>query len=378
MQFKDIIGHSSQIARLRRMADSQAIPHALLLHGPSGIGKMQTARAFINYICCENPNDGDSCGVCPSCRQLNSLNLPDVHYIFPILKKNSTKTPLSSDYLEEWKEFLANFSYMQPEKWLELLNAGNSQPTFYVSEADEISRVASLSSYSSPFKFFIIWLPEKMDGPVANKLLKIIEEPFSDTLFILVSNNASMILPTIFSRCQRLEFNRLSDTEIANALIASGAAPEKINEITRLAEGRPVKAFELLSQEGEAEEFGELFRNIMRNAYSRNVSGLKSLSDRLSQSGREKSMRLLDYFASQIRENFIYNLHTPSLNMLSPSEETFSKKFAPFIHIGNVEKIDEEISKARTDISRNANAKLVWFDFFLKLLILIRIPIPQS
>ncbi len=377
MKFSDITGHARQIENLRNMVDNNKIPHALLLHGLPGVGKMRVTRALLSYICCENRFNGDSCGVCPSCRQVNSLNLPDIHYSFPILKKNGSKNPLSIDYLEEWKDFLDNYSFMPTEKWLEIINAGNSQPTYYVTEADEISRISSLSAYNSKYKIFVIWLPEKMESSVANKLLKIIEEPFSDTLFILVSNDASQILPTIFSRCQRIAFNRLGDEEITDTLINMGLSEVKSAEVARLAQGKLSKALELASHDGETEEFGNYFRTSMRNAYARNVAELKRLSDSFAALGREKSLRLLDYFSSQVRENFIYNLHTPSLNMLNPSEEEFSRKFAPFIHVANVEKIVNEITRTRRDISRNANSKLVWFDFLLHLLTYIRIPLPK-
>lgn len=377
MKFSDISGHKTQINKLRQMVDNSRIPHAILIHGLSGLGKMKLVRAFISYICCDSKQHGDSCGCCPSCRQVNALNFPDIHYTFPYLNKNSNKNTLCTDYLEEWKNFMQECDYMQPELWLDIIHAGNSQPVIYVAEADEISRLASLSAYSSNFKIFVIWLPEKLQIAAANKLLKLIEEPFSDTLFILVSNNPAQILPTIYSRCQRIEVNRLSDDEIFTAMTQEGKTIEEATEITRLSEGRPAKAFELASHQGETEEFGEIFRQSMRFAYSRNVQELKKRADFLAAMGREKCIRLLDYFATQVRENFILNLAVPTLNMMNVSEMEFSQKFAPFIHVDNVEKIEQDIDNARKDISRNANGKLVWFDFMLRLMINIRIPRPS-
>lgn len=364
MKFADISGHKKSIQHLVEMVDNNRLPHALLLSGPSGIGKMNIARALAQYVHCTNRSGGDSCGVCPACLQASSLSNPDIHFSYPIVKSSSLK--VSSDRLEEWKQMLEESPYMSAEAWGRIIGAGNSQPIIHVDEAAEISRQAVLSPVVSDYKIFIIWQPEKLQPSAANKLLKLLEEPYPGTLFILVSNNPGLILPTIFSRTQRLNLHPLSDSETEDWLRKRSSLPAyDLAEIARLSEGNILRAGELLSQTGERGEFSILFVRLMRSAYARNITDLKDLSESLHAFGREKGIRFLNYCASMVRENFIYNMHNPALNLMMRNEEEFSRKFSPFINERNVEKITNAINEAATDIARNANGKIVWFDFML-------------
>lgn len=372
MRFSDIKGNDDAKDALRGMIDSGQIPHAILISGPKGIGKMMMARAFINYLNCENRANGDSCGVCPACRRINAGNNPDIHFFYPIYKLKSQKFERSEDYAPQWKQMLEESPYMDLTKWMDLMNGENSQPQIYVDDAVEISRIATLSSFSDRYKIFIIWLPERLKPEAANKILKILEEPHDDTLFIAVSNEPGLILPTIFSRFRRIEMRRPSDSEIADFLINKGVAPAYAPTLAQLAEGSLLRASQLASAEGESREFEAIFRDVMRFAYSRKVANLKNLSDDLAGLGREKSLRLLNYFARLIRENFIANLCIPPLNVMTPEESSFSSKFAPFINSANVESIIKAVDEAARDISRNANSKLVWFDLMILLMIYLR------
>ncbi|MDE6010788.1 MAG: DNA polymerase III subunit [Muribaculaceae bacterium] len=372
MRFADIIGNKEAVSSLRAMADSGKIPHALLLSGPTGIGKMQLARAFVSYLNCENRRNGDSCGVCPACRRIDAGNNPDVHYVYPIYKTSSPKRTISMDYAEQWQRMLKESPYMDPSRWLTLLDAGNSQPAIYVDEADEIAVQAAMSSYSDRYKIFLIWLPERLRPEAANKLLKILEEPFDDTVFICVSNEPGLILPTIYSRLRRIEMRRPSRSVIMDSLLRLGVSQATAENAATVSEGSLLKAFDALSSRGEQEEFSPIFMQTMRQAFGRRIAGMKALSDTLAGMGREKSIRLLDYFAHMTRENFIANLCVPTLNVMTADEAAFSGRFAPFINADNVEMILKETDAARTDISRNANSKLVWFDYMLRLMLLLR------
>ena len=375
MKFADIAGHSDIITSLRSLVDSGKIPHALLLTGISGIGKFRLARAFAQYVHCSRRADGDACGVCPSCLQHQRHNNPDLHFVFPVINKD--KRRISMDYVDEWKEMLDSWSYMPPEKWNDILNAGNSQPAILVAESEDIISKASLSAFQENFKIFLIWLPEKMRPEAANKLLKIIEEPFEDTLFILVSNDDSRLLPTIFSRTQRFNLRPLDDDDIASYLMTQrGVEANLAREAARIAEGSVAKAEELILHPEELLEFSSLFMEIMRMAYVLKAASLRTLSEQCAAMGREKLLRFLSYCSRMVRENFIYNLQIPPLSLLTTQEESFSRKFAPFIHEGNVEGLSAEISRASADISRNANGKIVMFDLFLLISQWVRMPKP--
>ena len=367
MRFKDIVGHKHEIDKLVGMADSGKLPHALLFHGPSGIGKTAVARAFIQYVNCENPSGGDSCGRCPACLQAANLNNPDIHYIYPVYPKG-----ISSEHTEEWQQFIREFPYMSPEKWLDALKAGNSQPIIYVDESFEIVRLASLSAYGKGFKIFLVWQPEKLKIEAANKLLKIIEEPFADTLFIFVSNNPAGILPTIRSRLQTVEFKPLPEAEMIDFLGRRGLSERDALSIARIARGDMNRVAMLLNDSGEIKEFETMFIAVMRSAYARKMPDLRSYADTFAAYGREKSLRLLAYFARMLRESFISNIRCEKLEAMTQDEKNFVARFGPFINAANIEELILHTDKAREDISRNANQKIVWFDYMIELTRLIR------
>ena len=274
---------------------------------------------------------------------------------------------------------LDNWSYMPPEKWNDLISAGNSQPAIFVAESEEIIAKASLSAYQENYKIFLIWLPEKLRPEAANKLLKIIEEPFEDTIFILVSNDDSRLLPTIFSRTQRFNLRPLSSEDIRRHLTQrKGIEPDLAESASSVAEGSVARAEELVCHPEEIMQFSALFKELMRMAYALKADSLKALSEKCAAMGREKLMRFLAYCGRMVRENFIYNLSSPPLSLLTPDEEEFSRRFAPFIHEGNVEGLSDEISRAANDISRNANGKIVMFDLFLLISQWVRMPKPAA
>lgn len=372
MQFDGIPGHTKVKENLRHLADTDTIPHAILLSGPSGIGKMNVARTFVQYAHCKNRRGGEPCGECSSCRQHQHFNHPDLHFIFPIVKNKAQKIETSADRIELWRQMLQQCPGMIPEYWMSLIEAGNSQPRIYVEDADYIVRADSYSSFSSKYKFFLIWLPEKMNPETANKLLKVIEEPTEGTVFLLVSNNDSELLPTIFSRTQRFNMRPVEEGEMMSYLtnryhMDSATA----GHIARLSHGSIAKADEFAGHTGERLEFQELFIDIMRNAYGKNPGRLREIGDKASGLGREKLRRFLEYMASMVRENFIYNLRLKSLTSMTPEEERFSERFSPYIHYANVEEMDAAIMAASRDIERNGNGKLILFSLFLQIIPLL-------
>lgn len=369
MKFADIIGHKSTVDSLRDLVDTDRIPHAMLISGQEGIGKMRVARAFVSYLYCMDRQGGDSCGKCPACRQNAHHNNPDLHYVFPRVgsEKKSTET-----FLPEWHDFIDTYSYMPKEEWARAIDAGNTVPTIYRSDATEISRTAALSSFAYRYKTYVIWMPERMQPACANALLKLLEEPFPNTIFILVSNEPDKLLPTIFSRTQRFNLKPLTDEEVAEILTRQGIPYPEAQETAALAEGNMTKAFDMTGEGGEIMEFSSLFIRMMRLAYARNAASIRMLSDSIAAMGREKTARFLAYCARMTRESFIFNLKDPGLNAMTRGEAEFNVRFSPFINYKNVERIMAEIQRAHDDVLRNANAKLVLFDFMLKVMMQLR------
>ena len=373
MKFSDIPAHNFAKQKLRTFVDRNKIPHAILLEGPSGIGKYALARAFAHYIHCQNRQNWDSCGMCPSCLQHESFNHIDTHFVFPVVKKSSPKKSFSDDYIDAWKDFLSENPYMDFQKWLVALDNVNAQPVIYVDESEELIRKLNFTSHQAKYKVVLFWLPERMNQECANKLLKLIEEPYGDTLFVFVSNNSREILPTIYSRTQRIELKRLSDDVIAQYLVDNYAVEgQDALALAHIADGNIIEADKIVSLSKENQKFLELFIQLMRLSYQRKVKELKSWSVDVAGLGREQIMRFLTYTQRLIRENFIYNLSVSELNYLNREEAQFSQNFAKFITESNVIKLIDVFNKALTDISGNSNAKIVLYDMSIKVILLLK------
>lgn len=374
MKFSDIPGHEDVKRRLRDMADKSRIPHALLLEGPAGSGKYALARAFAQYIHCQHRTpEGDACGRCPACQQHEAFNQIDTYFSFPIVKKSSSSSAISDDYIAEFRELLDENPFMDFESWLLKLDNINAQPLIYVSEANELLRKLSLTAHNSRFKIVLMWLPERLKEDAANKLLKLVEEPYADTLFILSSDNSRTILPTIYSRTQRITVRRYADEEVAAYLRGRyGVDCDAASQIAKLAAGNVSEAVKLISLSKESDEYLQLFMDLMRKAYTREVGALKVWAADVAALGREREIKFLEYCARMIRENFILNMRNPDLNCLNGAEMKFSSRFSPFINERNVLKLFKVLNNAKADIAANANAKLVNFDVALKTILLLK------
>lgn len=369
MKFSDIPFHYSVKERLRAMVDNGRMPHALMLEGPAGSGKMMLARALAQYVHCEaHTPEGDSCGNCPACRQHESFNHVDTFWTFPVIRKG--KNALSDDWITEFRTFMSTTPFMDLSHWQAILDNINAQPLIYVEEASELARRLNFTARQSRWKISIIWLPERLQPAAANKLLKLVEEPADDTIFIMVSNNSRGVLPTIFSRTQRIRVNRYSDDEIARLKQLDGI--EDADVIARLAEGNVNTVLELLSVSQRRRMFLDLFIELMRKAYQRKIALLRKWSNDVAEMGRENMMQFYDYCTRMLRENFISNLQQKSLNCLTADETAFAEKFAPFVNERNVEGLFDVFSRARTDIAANGNGKIIAFDVAIKVILLLK------
>ena len=371
MFFKDVIGQEEAKQRLIREAKEGKIAHARLFCGPEGIGKLPLAIAFARYLSCNNPGENDACGLCPSCVKFNKLAHPDLHFVFPVIKKKAKDT-VSDDFISEWRELLSHTPYFNLNIWLEEMGAENQQAQIYVKESDEIIRKLSLKSSQGGYKIMIIWLPEKMNVECSNKLLKLLEEPPSQTIFLLISEEPDMLLTTIQSRTQRFTLYGIKEECIMERLQNQYGLQEKdANSIAHQSEGNFLKALESIHLSEENKLFFDLFVNLMRLSYQRKIREMKQWSETLAAMGREKQKHFLSYCQRLVRENFIYNFQNPSLIFMNEEEQNFSKRFAPYINEKNVMGIMDELSEAQRHIEQNVNARMVFFDFSLKMIVLL-------
>ena len=383
MLFREIIGQEAVKRQLRQSVREGRIPHAQLFAGISGIGKLQLALAYAQYLNCPHRTDEDSCGVCPTCLQFHKLQHPDLHFVFPIVGSDE----VCDNFLESWREMILVNRYFDLNDWHRALGVETKQSMIYEKESGEILRKLSLKPYGDGYKVMVIWQPEKMNITTANKLLKLLEEPPERTVFLMVSEHPEQLLATIQSRVQTIRVPRLETETIAAALVQEGVAPGRATDIARIANGSYLAAKKKAGEGDENKQELRDFIALFRDAYTVGVlrdpqkkyESLKrlrqwSLDMADSKVGRERQKHFLQYAQQQVRENYIRNVGQPELNYQMEEERDFSVKFAPFIHSGNVEGIMNQLDLAERQIEQNGNAKMVFFDLCLQMIVLIKKP----
>ena len=381
MQFCEIIGHETVKNHLRQAVCEGRIPHAQLFTGPAGVGKLALAIAYAQYVACPNRTAEDSCGKCPTCLQYSKLQHPDLHFAFPIIKTESAD--VCDAFLDKWRELLLKDKYFDIEDWYRVMGSETKQGMIYDKESSEIIRKLSLKSFSNGYKVMIIWQADKMNPRCANKLLKLLEEPPTMTLFLLISEHPEQLLSTIVSRVQEVRVPRMSEQEIALGLQQEYAwlDSEQAHSFAHMANGSYFSAIKILSETEDNQTYFDDFVALMRNAWlvgqKKDYSALLKLREWSldmadAKVGREKQKAFLQYAQRQVRENYIYNFACPEMNYQLQQEKQFSTKFAPFIHDGNVEKMMNELAKAEAQIAQNGNAKMIFFDLCLQMIVLVK------
>lgn len=369
VNWNEVIGQNDVKERLLQMVDDGRVPHAVMLCGPQGCGKMALAMAFASTLLRQGHENANTEAM------LEKMEHPDLHFTFPTIKgpgMGSEHQPVSDDFIREWRELIAQGPYFTMDQWMSAMNAANQQAIITGAESDELSRRLSLKSSQGGYKVSIIWLPERMNATSANKLLKLLEEPPQQTVFIMVSENPDTLLDTIRSRTQRIDVKRIDVEAIEQALVERrGIEPDMAHRLARAANGNWTKAIEALNADNENRTFLDMFIMLMRLAYMKNVKELKKWSDTVAAYGRERQKRMLVYFMQMVRENFVYNFKNPELNYMTQDEEDFSRNFARFINETNVVELFELMQKAHRDIGQNANAKVVFYEMALQIIVLI-------
>ena len=375
--FEQVIGQREVQERLMQMVNESRLPHAIMLCGPQGAGKLALAIGLAQRLLAtkmENSMFSDTPEYVES-PMLKKLEHPDLHFTYPTIKLPSMGAdhkPVSDDFAREWHELIMASHYFTMNEWLEQMGGENQQAIITAGESDELVRKLSLKSSQGGYKVSIIWLPERMNIECANKILKLLEEPPSQTVFIMVCQEPDKLIETIRSRVQRIDVKKITDNDVKQALMEKrGLSEDAAQRVSRMANGNWLKAQELLSADTENELFLDMFQSLMRLAYQRKVKDLKTWSEQMGTMGREKQKRFLEYFLRLIRENFMYNFQNEELCYMTQREEDFAHNFARFINEANILEISDLANLAIRDIGQNANAKIVFFDMALKMIVLL-------
>ncbi|OUV71889.1 MAG: hypothetical protein CBC83_07295 [Flavobacteriales bacterium TMED123] len=373
MLFSEIPGNNKVKQELISSVKKGRIAHAQLFLGNPGNAKLSLAIAYAQFLNCEHKKEDDSCNNCYSCLMYNQLTHPDLHIIFPVLKINKIKNPISENFIAEWRKLILENPYISPQDWYQYLGVENKQGVIYKHEARDLQKKLTLKNYESAFRIVLIWMPEKMNHVTANKLLKLIEEPPNGTYILMVSEDYEQLLPTIISRTQIIKNKPFNSQEVASFLKKEkGISNEKAEIITINAKGNMNKAIQLCVDEIEEVSSIEAFQKWMQICYRVSLNELSSLTDEFAKKGRENQKVFFQYSSTVIRECLMFNVFNKELS-LDNKQERFVKNFAPYINEENSVSIFERLEKAIKNIERNANPKIIFYELSLQMMRLLKV-----
>ncbi|MBK9176310.1 MAG: hypothetical protein IPM46_08220 [Flavobacteriales bacterium] len=370
MQFSRVIGHAALKAKLIGNLREGRVPHAQLFVGPRGSGNLPMAMAYAQYLLCEDQGQADACGTCPSCLQMAKLEHPDLHLAFPIFFTEKVKS--CDPFTGDWRTAVLAEPYLDIAQWRDLLESENKQLRMGVDIAQEIQRKLSLKSFRGGHKVMLVWMPELMDPVAANKLLKVLEEPEPNTVFLLVANDAEQLLATILSRAQLVKVPALPADELADAL--RERFPELgITEAMAIAARSEGDLLEAVDMAGKGEEaLFVFFRDWLRACYRREVVAAVEMGEGFAKFGREWQKSLVRYGLYMMRQCALQWMKADALVRVVGQEQEFVSNFSKLLNERNAEGIRQELESAHVHIERNANPKVLFMDLSYRMMGLLR------
>ncbi|MBX9782305.1 MAG: hypothetical protein K2X48_03330 [Chitinophagaceae bacterium] len=381
MQFSQIIGQQHTIEQLKEMVDNNRLSHALLMIAKEGAGGLPLALAFSNYVVSQSEKQKPAAAPVmglfgeeiPPAATTSSHGAelaaqyihPDIHYSYPVIPRKSGDKPISTDYISEWREFIKQYPYGNVYDWLQFIGAENKQGNITSAECADIIRKLNLKSFESEYKILVLWMPEYL-GNEGNKLLKLIEEPPANTLFILIAENESLVLPTIVSRCQTIRIPPIETNEVAQALQQrSKLSAEQSNQIAGVSEGNYREALQLI-QHAE-EDWQSLLRDWLNAILKTGPVAQVKWVDLISAQGREKQKQFLRYFTHLLEQSIRLRTMGEENLPLTSTEKDFAHRLNKLCDVSRMQAITQELDSAAYYIERNANAKLLFMALTIKL-----------
>ena len=368
MYFHDIIGHEALKAELISSVQMGIIHHAQLFVGRDGEGALGLAYAYARYLNCTQRGETDACGRCPSCKRYDTFAEQDLFHLFPIV--NASGKNLAEDTLPEWRSFLAQGPYVRYDEWLSLLGGDGKKASIFAREGEALQQSLSYQMAGTGYRIVLIWLPEKMQEALGNKLLKLVEEPPARTIILMVTMEEEAVLGTLRSRMQILRLQPLAPQVIEEALhhIPQGTDGVEATLAAHLSEGNYRVALD--SYLGRSEEHlsqERYLQRILRATVNAQPTEMKLLAEELATTSRDEQLALITYLARMFREFYLFNLDLPKLNYLTSKETSIASYLRSCITGQNVRVVESELDLARRHIAQNVNSKMVFFDLLLRL-----------
>lgn len=373
MRFADVLVPETVKRQLIGAVISHRVSHAQLFYGLEGTHTLALALAYAQYVNCPNRTEEDSCGECPSCRQFSQLAHPDLHFYFP---HPAGKELSSYNYYDEWRSlFLETNGLFSLNDWYRKIGMENKQGIINKEDVELLLQQTALKSYESEYKIFIIWMVEKLNGQVAPKLLKTLEEPDGKTLFLLITANYDQVLNTILSRSQLLKINRFNNKELAEILQREkGCDAITARRMALMAENNLITALRNGEFPEEEKEQFALFQEMMRHAFAlyhpiRNFefNSVIQWVGKIESLGREGQKHFLRYALGMVRKCVLLNIQLDQMVPSVPEEELWLEKFKPFIRADNVSPYYTMLNNAVKEVEANGNTKMLFTDLVFSL-----------
>ncbi|HHP7241337.1 MAG TPA: ATP-binding protein [Cyclobacteriaceae bacterium] len=364
MRFSNIPGLQEEKEYLLKAYKNNHLAHAQLFFGKEGSANLAMALAFTSYLQCENKQDLDSCGTCYACVKTDKLIHPDVHFAFPVSagtnvkgQRLSGKEVLCKNFMIEWRDWLLKNPYGNVYNWANHMGAENKLMNISKEESRQIIQGLSYKTFEAKYKIMLIWVPEFMHPSAANGILKILEEPPENTIFILVTQDYEKLLPTILSRTQLLRIRQFTPEEIKHYLVEYKDINEgKASAISVLARGSINEALHIMDREGEDQH--DAFKEWMRLCWKNDYSSIIEFMEVFNQFNRSSQLAFLDYGLTVLRESLVSKYIGVEEVTMPEREKMFISNFANTLNTKKIEQLNQQISQSMTEISRNANPKI--------------------